>query len=129
MSSLEEGAVRAWVLAFILLSGIGIGTLIGVGCLMGANVCPGSSSPKITATSGREIYVRANCAGCHGQEGRGGRGPSLVSGRLASLSEDELVTRIADGKRLAGMPKFEDQLTPAQIRAVAQYVVTLRGGA
>ncbi len=126
--SLEEGAARAWVLAFILLAGVGIGTLVGVGCLLGANVCPGSSSPKITATEGREIYVRANCAGCHGIQGQGGRGPSLVSGRLATLTEDELAARISNGKRLAGMPKFEGLLTPAQIRAVAEYVVTLRSG-
>ena len=126
--SLEEGAARAWVLAFILMAGVGIGALVGVGCLVGANTCPGKDRPKIAATDGREIYVRANCAGCHGQRGEGGRGPSLVSGRLASLSVEELSSRIANGKRLAGMPKFEDQLTPAQIRAVAQYVVTLRGG-
>jgi mono/diheme cytochrome c family protein len=126
--SLEEGAARAWVLAFILMAGVGIGTLVGVGCLVGANVCPGKAQPKITATDGREIYVRAGCAGCHGNNGEGGRGPSLVSGRLASLSVEELSSRIANGKRLAGMPKFEDQLTPAQIRSVAQYVVTLRGG-
>jgi mono/diheme cytochrome c family protein len=126
--SLEDGAARAWILAFILIAGVGIGTLVGVGCLLGANTCPGSSSPKITATDGREIYVRANCAGCHGADGRGGQGPSLVSGRLASLSEDELATRISNGKRLAGMPKFEGQLTPAQIRAVAGYLVSLRGG-
>ena len=126
--SFEEGAARAWVLAFILMAGVGIGTLVGVGCLVGANVCPGKSRPKITATEGREIYVRANCAGCHGLQGQGNEGPSLVSGSLASLSVEELSARIANGKRLAGMPKFEDQLTPAQIRAVAQYVVTLRGG-
>lgn len=127
--SLEDGAARAWILAFILVAGVGIGTLIGVGCLLGANTCPGSSSPEITATDGREIYVRANCAGCHGPEGRGGRGPSLVSGPLASLSQNELAARISNGKRLAGMPKFEGRLTPAQIRAVAEYVVTLRSGA
>jgi mono/diheme cytochrome c family protein len=126
--SLEEGAARAWVLAFILMAGVGIGTLIGVGCLVGANTCPGKSRPTVTATEGREIYVRANCAGCHGADGSGGRGSSLVSGSLASLSVEELSSKIANGKRLAGMPKFEDQLTSAQIRAVAQYVVTLRGG-
>jgi mono/diheme cytochrome c family protein len=126
--SLEEGAARAWVLAFILMAGVGIGALVGIGCLVGANTCPGKSPEKITATAGREIYVRANCAGCHGLRGEGGRGPSLVSGPLASLRVEELSSKIANGKRLGGMPKFEDRLTPAQIRTVAKYVVTLRDG-
>jgi quinohemoprotein ethanol dehydrogenase len=126
--SFEEGAARAWVLAFILLAGVGIGTLVGVGCLVGANTCPGKSRPKITATSGREIYVRASCAGCHGLDGRGGRGPSLVSGEPASLTVDELASKISRGKPLAGMPRFRNDLSAAQIKAVAEYVVSLRGG-
>ena len=126
--SLEEGAARAWVLAFIVLAGVGIGTLVGVGCLVGANTCPGKHSAKVTATDGREIYVRANCAGCHGLDGKGGRGPSLVSGSLASLSVDQLAAKIGRGKPLAGMPRFRKELTAAQLKAVATYVVSLRGG-
>ena len=128
--SLEEGAARAWVLAFILLAGVGIGTLVGVGCLVGANVCPGKSSPKQTSTNGMDLFV-ANCSQCHGPAGRGGKGfvgPSLVSGPGASLTDDELAAKISNGKRLAGMPKFEGVLTERQIRAVASYVISVRGG-
>jgi mono/diheme cytochrome c family protein len=39
------------------------------------------------------------------------------------------MTRISNGKRLAGMPKFEGVLSEPQIRAVAEYVVELRTGA
>ncbi len=128
--SLEEGAARAWVLAFILMAGVGIGALVGVGCLVGANTCPGKSPAKQTSTNGMELFV-ANCAQCHGPDARGGKGfvgPSLESGALGSLGEDELAAKISRGKRLAGMPKFEGVLTSTQIRAVARYVVTLRGG-
>ena len=128
--SLEEGAARTWVLAFILMAGVGIGALVGIGCLVGANTCPGKSAPKQTSTNGMDLYV-ANCAQCHGPEARGGTGfvgPSLVSGSLGSLPAGELAARISNGKRLAGMPKFEGVLTPSQIRAVARYVVSLRGG-
>ena len=128
--SFEEGAARAWVLAFILMAGVGIGTLVGVGCLVGANVCPGKSPPKQTSTNGMELFV-ANCAQCHGPDARGGKGfvgPSLGSGSLGSLSEDELAAKISHGKRLAGMPKFEGVLSGTQIRAVARYLVSLRSG-
>ena len=123
----EEGAARAWVLAFVLLAGVGIGTLVGVGCLVGANTCPGKSRPKQTTTNGMDLYL-VNCAACHGRDGRGDRGPSLVSGSLGALTAAELEPKIAKGKPLAGMPRFRKDLSATQIKAVAGYVVSLRGG-
>ena len=124
----ERGAVKGWILAFVLTAGLGLGGFIGIGCLVGANTCPGSDPPKFSSTDGRVLYVQATCAGCHGLNGEGAEGPALASGPSARLSVDEIVTRITNGRRLAGMPKFEGILTEAQIRAVADYVITLRGG-
>jgi ubiquinol-cytochrome c reductase cytochrome c subunit len=124
----ESGAVRAWILAFVLMAGVGLGGLIGVGCLVGANVCPGRSSPKQTTLDGRLLF-QANCAGCHGLNASGGRGPSLVSGHGATLDLQELVGRILNGKPLAGMPAFKrSDLSREQIDSIARYVVSLRGG-
>jgi mono/diheme cytochrome c family protein len=128
VSVAESGAVKAWILAFILMAGVGIGGLIGIGCLVGANTCPGKSPPKQTSTDGRVLYLANSCAICHGRDGKGSRGPSLVSGPLGALSEDELVGKIGKGKPLAGMPRFRTTLTQKQIRAVADYIVSLRGG-
>jgi mono/diheme cytochrome c family protein len=128
VSVAEAGAARAWILAFILMAGLGIGGLIGVGCLVGANTCPGRSPAKQTSTDGRTLYVANTCAVCHGIDGKGSQGPSLVSGPLAGLSEDELVNKIGKGKPLAGMPRFRTTLSKEQLRAIAVYVVSLRGG-
>jgi mono/diheme cytochrome c family protein len=124
----ERGSVKAWVLAFVLMAGLGLGAFIGIGCLVDANTCPGSSKPKQTSTDGETLYL-ANCAACHGIDASGSRGPSLVSGPGGELSLEELMARINNGKRLAGMPKFEGVLNEQQIRAVAEYVVELRTGA
>lgn len=124
----ERGSVKAWVLAFVLSAGLGLGALVGIGRLVGANKLPGEAQPEPTSMDGRTLYVEASCAGCHGIDGRGSRGPSLVSGSGGELTIDELVARIRNGRRLAGMPKFEGVLTEQQIQAVAEYVVTLRGG-
>jgi mono/diheme cytochrome c family protein len=124
----EQGSVKAWVLAFFLTAGLGLGAFIGIGCLVGANTCPGSSPPRQTSTDGQTLYV-ANCAFCHGERGEGGRGPSLVSGPPASYSLEELESKIARGKPLAGMPRFRSTLTAEQIRAVAEHIVSLRGAA
>lgn len=128
MTAAEQGAARAWILAFVLMAGVGIGALVGVGCLVGANTCPGTSRPKQTSTDGMELYL-VNCVACHGREGQGDRGPSLVSGSLGELTVDDLVPKIARGKPLAGMPRFRNELNAEQIRAVATYVVGLRGAA
>lgn len=122
----ERGAARTWVLAFVLFAAGGLGTLIGVGCLVSANACPFRDEPKQTSRDGRTLFL-GNCAACHGREGQGGTGPTLVSGPIASASADQLYAKIARGKPLAGMPRFSRSLEQDQIRAVAGYVVTLRG--
>jgi len=129
VSASESGAAKAWILAFVIMAGVGIGTLVGVGCLVGANTCPGKKRPVQTSTDGRLLY-EANCAACHGRDGRGLRGaPSLVSGSLGALSADELAPKIKKGKPLGGMPRFRDTLTDQQIKAIADHVVTMRGAA
>jgi mono/diheme cytochrome c family protein len=124
----ESGAARAWILAFVLMAGVGLGGLIGVGCLVGANVCPGKARPKQATLDGRLLF-QANCAACHGVGATGGRGPSLVSGPGGDLTVDELVPKILNGKPLAGMPAFKrSELSREQIRSIANYIVSLRGG-
>jgi cytochrome c oxidase cbb3-type subunit III len=114
------------VLAFIAAAGLGLGTLIGVGCAIGANTCPFSSHAPVTTLDGRTLFF-ANCAVCHGRDGGGTtRAPSLVTGSRADLSLEELRAKIARGKPLAGMPAFKRSLSSAQIRAVARYVVRIR---
>ena len=127
MSAAERGAVKAWIIAFFAMAGIGLGAFIGIGCIVGANTCPGSSRPKQTTTDGKALFL-ANCAACHGLDGKGLRGaPSLVSGELGKLSAAELAPKISKGKPLAGMPRFRNTLNAEQIQAVANYVESLRG--
>jgi mono/diheme cytochrome c family protein len=122
----QAGRVRTWVLAFVLLAGTGFAALLGVGCAIHANAWPCRSPQKQTSTDGATLYL-ANCAVCHGRDGHGGSGPSLVSGTGGGLNGDELVAKIRRGKPLAGMPMFKRELDEDQIRAVAAYVESLRG--
>lgn len=124
----QTGAAKAWIIAFALTSGVGLGALIGIGCAIGANTCPFGGSERSETTDGRVLFV-ANCASCHGLAGQGGTAPSLVTGSLAALEPDILRAKIARGRPLAGMPAFKRGLTPEQIAAVASYVVALRTGA
>lgn len=59
-----------------------------------------------------------NCAKCHGEnaEGRHFRGPSLISGKVAGASADDLSNIIQNGK--GHMPKFANKLTAEEIDAL-----------
>jgi mono/diheme cytochrome c family protein len=126
----QSGAVRAWILAYLLVAGAGLGALVGVGCAVKANFCPWRKPPAQTSTDGRTLYA-ANCAVCHGPDLHGGtnaNAPSLVAFAAAGYTEDELAKKISRGKPLGGMPRFERILTPEQIRAVARFIISQRGG-
>jgi putative heme-binding domain-containing protein len=77
------------------------------------------------ADTGTDIY-RANCAFCHGLEGRGGRGPSLVSAHVQQeTSDDALKTIIHGGISGTGMPAFD--LEPQDLDALVHAIRHLGG--
>ncbi|HVV52479.1 MAG TPA: c-type cytochrome [Polyangia bacterium] len=75
---------------------------------------------------GRELFVRYNCAGCHGGRAGGGMGPSLrdPSWRYGS-TPDRVFNSIAQG-RGQGMPAWGARLDEKQIWELAAYVASLR---
>ncbi|MDQ2745680.1 MAG: cytochrome c [Acidobacteriota bacterium] len=82
-----------------------------------------SSAQKL---SGRELY-KANCARCHGDTGEDGKGPNLTTERRQAKwkdSDEKLISKITNGA--FGMPKFGKRLKPAEIKAIADYVRTLK---
>jgi cbb3-type cytochrome c oxidase subunit III len=72
-----------------------------------------------------KLLFESNCGSCHvlADAGTSGTvGPNLDQ---AKPSLQKAITQITNGG--GGMPPFEDQLTQAQIRALAQYVVRVTG--
>ncbi|HET9611704.1 MAG TPA: PQQ-binding-like beta-propeller repeat protein [Acidimicrobiales bacterium] len=75
--------------------------------------------------TGREVYQRS-CASCHGSDGAGASGPSLL-GVDERLTRAEQVDVVREGRR--GMPGWEGALTDEQIEAVVDHTRTaLRAG-
>ena len=70
---------------------------------------------------------QANCAACHGADGKGGdKGPSLASlPGIVALSDGELIGIVRDGTP-AGMPSFQ-RLGDAEISSLVHYLRTLQG--
>jgi mono/diheme cytochrome c family protein len=128
----DAGSIKMWLLVFVVLVSVGFGTLVGVGCALGANQCLFTKHKVQTSTDGQTLYL-TNCVLCHGINGEGGRAdaPSLRSGAATELSLEQLEAKIAKGRPFF-MPSFSRKahppgpLTDAQIAAVARYVMTLR---
>jgi mono/diheme cytochrome c family protein len=67
------------------------------------------------------------CAKCHGKtaEGRHFGGPSLISGKSTSLSEEDLRNIISNGK--GRMPKYAGKLRPEEIDTLVHQITEARG--
>jgi cytochrome c oxidase cbb3-type subunit III len=75
---------------------------------------------------GRRYFVSYNCAGCHGDHGGGGMGPSLRDHTwIYGASHAHIANSIAQG-RAYGMPAWRQKLTDAQIWQIAAYVKSMR---
>ena len=74
---------------------------------------------------GRFLYIRMNCAYCHGFDGTGGMGPDLTDNQWRYGSSDvDLFETIYRG-RAQGMPAWGNVLTESQIWKLVSYVRSL----
>ena len=82
------------------------------------------SQPSDTTLTTNSVFVKS-CAKCHGgnAEGRHFRGPSLISEKAATASEDALRNIITNGK--GHMPKYKGKLTSDEIDTLVQQVKAL----
>ena len=120
-----SGSIKMWVLAFVVAAASGFGLLVGIGCALNANSCPFTKKKPFTSTEGREVWLHS-CAVCHGIDAKGRNGPSLVSGDGGALTLDAIRSKVDRGRPFMGMPRFRGDLSPAQIEAVARFILTLR---
>ena len=76
---------------------------------------------------GRFLYVRMNCAYCHGFDGKGGMGPDLTDQRWRYGSSDADVFNSIFRGRAQGMPAWGEILPQNQIWELVAYVRALGG--
>jgi cytochrome c oxidase cbb3-type subunit 3 len=71
----------------------------------------------------------ARCTACHGDRGQGGIGPNLTDGYFIHGKNTllDIFQTVTNGIPEKGMPAWSLQLRPAEVRAVAAFVGTLRG--
>ena len=82
-------------------------------------------SPEIVA-AGQAIFAQ-NCTACHGGVGEGGIGPNLTDEYWLHGGEiRDVFKTVKYGVLDKGMVPWEQNLTPAQIAEVSNYIVSLR---
>ncbi len=106
---------------------LAIGAAVGGFFLGRATSGSGSkATPATTAVTtaseepGKQVFESAGCGGCHTFKDAGANGSVGPNLDDAKPSVALVTNRVANGK--GGMPSFREQLTPAQIRAVAAFV-------
>lgn len=84
------------------------------------------ASTDVAVRQGRVYFLRYNCAGCHGDHGGGGMGPSLRDGDWIYGSHDaQVFASIAEG-RAHGMPAWGTKLPDEVVWKLVAYIRTLR---
>ena len=84
--------------------------------------------------TGRDLYA-ANCSGCHGAKGEGGKGPALNNQEFLAIATDRyLVETIGRGRKDTAMAGFESPspvrraLAKDEIESVAEFIRAWQGG-
>ena len=78
--------------------------------------------------SGSAIF-KAHCTACHGDDGKGNSAvgtPDFTSAKIQnSLTDEEIITTITDGRKGTIMPAWKGMLSSEEIAAAASYVRSL----
>jgi mono/diheme cytochrome c family protein len=75
-------------------------------------------------TDGKALFSSAGCGSCHTLKAAGSTGTVGPNLDQSTITEPDEVKQITDGG--GGMPAFKGQLSAAQIKALASFVVTSR---
>lgn len=79
----------------------------------------------VALAQGRRLFVRYNCAGCHGDHAGGGMGPSLRDRAWRYGGEaPDVFASIAQGR--TGMPSWGTKLPEEHIWLLTAYIESLR---
>jgi ubiquinol-cytochrome c reductase cytochrome b subunit len=76
---------------------------------------------------GAVVFQNKSCRNCHSLEGTGGkRGPDLTTVGIR-LTRDQLIDQVSNGTPGGGnMPAYGKQMNPAEMAALAEFLVSLR---
>ena len=103
-----------------------VGPLPGVGEGPAEPIINPFANDLTALADGRRFFEQYNCAGCHGDHGGGGMGPSLRDDVwLYGSNHAQIANSIAEG-RAYGMPAWGARLPKTQIWQITAYIKSMR---
>jgi cytochrome c oxidase cbb3-type subunit 3 len=87
---------------------------------------PYGNSPQ-ASQQGHELFVRMNCAGCHGYGATGGMGPNLTDTYWRYGGSPVAIFKSIYEGRPQGMPAWNPALPPQEIWKLVAYIQSLGG--
>jgi cytochrome c oxidase cbb3-type subunit 3 len=85
------------------------------------------SGNKESIQQGHDLFVRMNCAGCHGYEAKGAMGPDLTDKYWRYGGVPVAVFKSIYEGRPKGMPAWNPALPPSDIWKLVSYIESLGG--
>lgn len=93
-----------------------------------SNVAAGMTNPQASAVQeGRQLFVKLNCADCHGFTAKGAMGPSLVDKYWRYGGTPVQIYKSIYEGRPKGMPAWGAALSPNDIWQLVAYIESLGG--
>jgi len=109
------------------LAAVPLGDVIGGQApAVAASANPYAGHPEAVA-EGKALFVRMNCAGCHGYKAEGGMGPALKDGYWRYGGAPVSIFKSIYEGRPQGMPAWNPALPPDDIWKVVAYIESLGG--
>jgi len=97
-----------------------------------ANNTEGGSNFVADQVDGTAVF-KEHCALCHGADGKGKpevKTPNFTDPKVqASLTDEQVIQTIENGRKGTAMPPWKDELSAAEIKAVAAQIRSFGGGA
>lgn len=107
---------RSWIVNVFIAAGVACGS---------AGAAPAGHS---RASADGSAVFRVHCAPCHGMEGKGKPRigtPNFTDPKVqASITDEQIVTTIKNGRKGTAMPTWSGKLAEEEINAVAAYIRT-----
>ena len=110
------------------ISAVPLGDVAGAAESTLATRLPNPYTDDAQATrEGHDLFIRMNCAGCHGYTAKGGMGPNLTDGYWRYGGVPVAVFKSIYEGRPQGMPAWNPALPPQEIWKIVAYVQSLGG--
>ena len=125
--------MRSSLRALIGMTGFAL-LAVALGCgkgSSGSSAPTGANPPPVAAGgSGAQVFATQNCGKCHATEaGKRGKGPNLAGiAKKPDRTADWIVAHVKNPtahKETSSMPAFEGKIADADLKALAEYLLTL----